>query len=201
MTAEDLKNAWNVNRGELPTCLSLEVRNRKALATARVVAVDDLPRWVKAIKKAAESPFTTGRVPTTAQPFGFIANFDWLIKPDTLILIEEGQFDSLEVVPPDTPSPKDLSYWDGPKFDFRMTKSQILRCQVEGRLQRKIELQTHKAIRVLVQEGLYSWPYRYILDGADHPYASKRELEDAEAEVMDLRARDLVPVNPFGVSA
>src|ERR1700682_5496896 len=152
-------NCWNANRGEMLMCSTLDVKNRRALAQRRVDEVPSLSRWATAITRAAKSPILTGQLIDEKPPFS--ADFDWLLKPESLVMIEEGKFDDRrprEITPPDTPSPKDISYWDTPKLDFRMTPTQILRCQIEGRLQRKIERETKKTIEQLAKEGLYSWP-------------------------------------------
>lgn len=195
----DLVNAWNVNRGEMLPCNTLHVKNRLRLALDRILEVDDLPRWVRAIQRAAKSGFCTGHTYGDSEP-PFVASFDWLLKPETLTLIEEGRFDNREVVPPEAGevSRKDLSYWGQPKTRFAFTPDQIRRCQIEGRLQRKIDSQTKKSIRQLVVEGKYSWPYRYILDGARHPYAGEQDLEVAKAEMSTLLDDGKIPRNPFG---
>ena len=102
-TPEELMAAWNSNRGEMLGCAGLDIKNRRSLAEQRLQQQPDLHRWTLAIRRASESAFCTGHLETPGQPT-FIANFDWLLKPETLQLIEEGQFDHRgfkEVVPPE----------------------------------------------------------------------------------------------------
>lgn len=121
-TPDDLKNAWNANRGEMLACESLDVKGRRDLAKQALQRIPDLARWVAAIKRAAESDFCTGKVEGQDGRSPFLASFDWLLRWETIVLIEEGQFDHRgpkPVIPPDSPSPqKDSSYWDGPRPVF-----------------------------------------------------------------------------------
>lgn len=133
-TPKDLQNAWNVNRGEMLACGSLDIKNRFQLSLARLQEVQDLFRWVKAIKRAADSEFCTGRISPDGR-LPFVGSFDWLIRPDTLVLIEEGQFDdrgAKEVIPPDSQAPADLSYFNDPKPSFSLTDKEIMDAQIIG---------------------------------------------------------------------
>jgi len=167
-TPEDLKNTWNVLRGDMDPCHSLDIKNRRALAELRLAEYPDLKRWANAIKKASESPFTTGKVSFSNGHF-LMGNFDWLIRPDTLVLIEEGTYDSRdhspkEVVPPENPAPADLSYWDQPKPEpFKMSPEQLARSNEMAQRNRWIERKTNK------WHGLTDKAVEWILNGGETP--------------------------------
>lgn len=129
LAAVDLMNVWNVNRGEMLQCSTLDVKNRKHLAGLRMEQVPDLQRWAAAIKRAAKSRFCTGKLEARDGGNPFVANFDWILRPEVLVQIEEGQYDDRvkEFVAPDSPSPqKDPSYWGLPKTKFTLPHAKVI---------------------------------------------------------------------------
>ena len=90
---EDLLRVWNENRGEMLPAKEIN-GPRRTHAKSRLREEPDLERWAKAIQCASRSRFCLG-----GGERGWKANFDWLLKPDTLTKIEEGQFDETESYP------------------------------------------------------------------------------------------------------
>lgn len=88
----DLIRTWNENRGPLPEARGLG-RSRTAPARARLEEVPDLARWAAAVRRIAESPFCRGEVPGKDGGSPWVATLDWLLRPDTLLRIEEGKYD------------------------------------------------------------------------------------------------------------
>lgn len=132
-TPDELKTCWNLNRGEMLECVSLEVAGRRKNAEARLAETPDLQRWLKAIVRSANSDFCTGKV-NGGEGEPFIASFDWLIKPETLVFIEEGRFDSRIPHPPEDAmrSPKDLSYFDLEKDMRQLSAEEIRKLRIAG---------------------------------------------------------------------
>lgn len=62
---------------------------RRRLAAARWKANPDTKYWVKTVKRITESRFCSGEGDK-----GWIANFDWLLKPETHIRVNEGLYDN-----------------------------------------------------------------------------------------------------------
>src|SRR5438876_5197601 len=145
-TPEELKVAWNENRGRMLTWTSLDVNGRRELAKKRLAEVQDLSRWVFGIRRAANSDFLTGKIFSDAQE-PFVAGPDWLLKPGTLTLIEEGQFDNRRVEPPESASPADLSYFDAPIDRTKLTPEEIKECQRRGEELKKLERQQHRKLQ------------------------------------------------------
>jgi hypothetical protein len=81
-------NLWNENCGELPQLRSLG-NARKSKVKARLRETPDLEIWKAAIQRISKSDFCTGKGPT-----GWIAGFDWFIKPETLSKVLEGNYDT-----------------------------------------------------------------------------------------------------------
>lgn len=72
-----LAEIWNQHRGTLPEVRSMSShRMRKVLA--RVGEESSREVWATVVQRIAASPFHTGK-----NDRGWIANFDWLLKPDT----------------------------------------------------------------------------------------------------------------------
>jgi hypothetical protein len=118
---EELARLWNENRSvAMPQIRELSP-TRKAHIRARLGAVPDLERQKAAIIRAAKSDFLNG-----SGDRGWVADFDWFLKPDTIFHIEEGKYDNrngnarpTESRPPlrtgTIRSDYDLSYFDRPK--------------------------------------------------------------------------------------
>lgn len=130
---EELRECWNQNRGEMLEWTSLDVLGRRKAAEARLAEIPDLGRWARAIQRAAQSDFCTGRI-IEGDREPFIAGPDWILKPGTLVLIEEGQFDSRRVTPPEDAerSPADLSHFDLEKDQRLLTADEIRRLRICG---------------------------------------------------------------------
>ena len=63
-------------------------KGRATHAKQRLREVPDLTRWAAAIRRAAASPFCRGD-----NDRAWLADIDFLLRPDTLAKIEEGKYD------------------------------------------------------------------------------------------------------------
>lgn len=84
---EHLFRIWNENRGSLPEVKILSPKRRKR-ATSRFGEIPDPDYWARVVKKLSASPFCRGD-----SSGGWVANFDFLLQPDTHIKAIEGQYD------------------------------------------------------------------------------------------------------------
>lgn len=91
-----LQVLWNENCGKLSKVIKLTGRRRK-LISSRIKDEPDPEKWKEAIRKIAASKFCCGEVETKNTIRAWQANFDWLLKPDTLIKVLEGQYDNKSV--------------------------------------------------------------------------------------------------------
>ena len=84
---EALAEAWNTYCGELPKCIELGGTRRRH-AHQRL---NDRPleQWVEVIDRMAGSSFCNGE-----NDRGWVATFDWLIRPDTAAKVLEGKYDN-----------------------------------------------------------------------------------------------------------
>jgi hypothetical protein len=90
---ETLLAIWNSERGRMRACRGLNTERRRS-ANARLRETPDLERWRAAAKRAAATKFCVGDVePTADRPKPWIGNFEWFIRPNTLLRIEEGIYD------------------------------------------------------------------------------------------------------------
>ncbi len=90
-SVDELAAVWNEKRGGL-LAVRLPVKGKRArLAVVRLREAPDLERWARAIERFAKSDFALGKARGST---GWIGNFGFLVKPETLTRIEEGQFDN-----------------------------------------------------------------------------------------------------------
>jgi hypothetical protein len=82
-----LVEVWNEHRGTLPRAVSCE-GSRKKHADARWKARPDRRFWAEIIERIAGSPFCCGE-----SERGWRADFDFLVKPDTVAKVLEGKYD------------------------------------------------------------------------------------------------------------
>ena len=94
VTPSMLAHLWNKHCGTLPKVSKPDALTgtRITHAKARLEEVPDLSRWEIAIKAMSMSGFCTGKQSYTGPHSGWVANFDFLVRPNTLIKIEEGSF-------------------------------------------------------------------------------------------------------------
>ena len=85
-TPEDVLAAWNENRGSLSSASLTPGRQRHVAARIRDGLT--LERWGGVVKRVAASTFLTG-----GGEKGWRATIDWLLKPESIVRVEEGQFD------------------------------------------------------------------------------------------------------------
>lgn len=85
---DSLGKTWNENRGSLPAVKLPMSKGRATHAKQRLRETPDLPRWAAAIRRAAASPFCRGD-----NDRAWVADLDFLLRPDTLAKIEEGKYD------------------------------------------------------------------------------------------------------------
>jgi hypothetical protein len=188
-TPKDLMNCWNGNRGDMRICLGLDVGKRQVAAVEALKREPDLRVWAAAIKRASASLFLTGMVPG-ANGVTFIGHFDWLLRPDTLTLIQEGQFDGpKEHEAPMPKAPEVTEYWNRPKPSVSFSDEEFLRCQIQGRL-------------VLVRErekkrktGYDDFCRAWLEKGGEHPWATEEQVAEATAYVEKARAKKTLPAS------
>ena len=87
-TAAALFNLWNKNCGKLPRVKELTEKRIK-LIRSRLKEEPDLNTWSFVIGKLAKSDFCNGKGST-----GWVADFDFLLKPDTRTKTIEGKYDN-----------------------------------------------------------------------------------------------------------
>lgn len=98
----ELVETWNSRCGpELPAVRPPLSSGRERHARARLAEVPDMARWAEAVARLARSKFATGHVPGKDGGKPWRADFDFLVKPDSLAKIEEGKYD--DRVPPPPP--------------------------------------------------------------------------------------------------
>ena len=82
---------WNTNCGTLYKVASMPDGRYKHLRSRR-----QDPFWVanyeQAVLRVQKSDFLTGRTPTER---GWVASFDWMLRPDTVAKIMEGKYDNV----------------------------------------------------------------------------------------------------------
>lgn len=77
---------WNTHRGDkLPACVVLN-GPRRAKASARIKSHPDPKQWLSLIECVASNPWLCGE-----NNDGWRADFDWLIKPGTMVKFIEGK--------------------------------------------------------------------------------------------------------------
>jgi hypothetical protein len=86
MTPNDLMNIWNENRGRLRKCASI-TKLRRGWANARLLECSDPEEWTACVKAIADNPFYNGQ-----NDRGWIADFDFLVRTQTLVRYREGFF-------------------------------------------------------------------------------------------------------------
>jgi len=82
-------NLWNSNCDALPKALALSDK-RKLLAGARIKENSDPNYWKDVIERIAASDFCVGK-----NDRGWMASFDFLLKPDTHIKVLEGMYGAI----------------------------------------------------------------------------------------------------------
>lgn len=90
-----LLDLWNENRGPFPKATKL-TKWRASHARARLLEQPDLKVWKAAILRATKSAFCRGEVGER----GWVADFEWLIRPDTLTRLLEGKYDDTKPAGP-----------------------------------------------------------------------------------------------------
>lgn len=85
---EKLFNLWNLYRDKLPEARRLNSQRSK-MSAARWKEEPNEIYWISVIKKLNESAFCTGKNNT-----GWIATFDWFLKPDTHVKVMESKYDN-----------------------------------------------------------------------------------------------------------
>jgi hypothetical protein len=85
-TPDELVQVWNNNCGALPKVERLSSK-RVRKAKSRLREEPDISYWEKVITRMAQSNFCQGEK-------GWIANFDFLLQPDTHVKVMEGKYDN-----------------------------------------------------------------------------------------------------------
>lgn len=84
----DLSRVWNEHRGVLPKVLKV-TGDRERKARARLREEPDLGQWKDAIIKLSHWEWGTGH-----NDSGWMADFDYLLRPGTMVKASEGFFDA-----------------------------------------------------------------------------------------------------------
>lgn len=84
----ELARVWNENRGPLPKVLKV-TGDRERKAKVRLREEPDLEQWKDAIVKLANWDWGTGH-----NSSGWMADFDYLLRPGTMVKALEGFFDA-----------------------------------------------------------------------------------------------------------
>lgn len=86
-TPEDLMLLWNARKALVMTeCRKLTDKRRKA-ARARLREFPNRQDWVDFIEAINKNPFMTGE-----NKSGWTANFDWFVKPESIVKFIEGRY-------------------------------------------------------------------------------------------------------------
>ena len=86
----DLARLWNEHCGELPKVAGLN-KARETRIRERLAEIPDLETWKAIIERIAVSDFCNARLPDSK---GWLADFDWLIQPETQLKVREGKYDN-----------------------------------------------------------------------------------------------------------
>lgn len=84
----ELLDIWNEFSGELPKAKGLN-KNRMRLSRDRWRENSDPKYWEQVVTKISKSTFCCGKTGER----GWVATFDWFIKPDTHLNVIEGKYD------------------------------------------------------------------------------------------------------------
>jgi hypothetical protein len=88
-SAEALMELWNEMAGKiLPPCRKLTEKRRRA-AKARLREFPDREDWTRFIRHILSSAWHTGN-----NSSGWKANFDWLVKPESIVKFLEGRYNT-----------------------------------------------------------------------------------------------------------
>lgn len=92
-TPRELAVLWNGAKAAVQPAVNLATfksgSRRWKTAMARLSFLPDLEFWRQVIERIAASPFCRGETGST-----WVANFDWLVKPETHVKVTEGQYDA-----------------------------------------------------------------------------------------------------------
>ena len=83
-----LVNIWNSGCKSLPAVTKLTQKRIQSIR-ARLKEYPDPSDWIKALERIAASDFLSGRGAHTWR-----ATFDWLLRPESLTKVLEGQYDN-----------------------------------------------------------------------------------------------------------
>jgi hypothetical protein len=87
VVAETLVEAWN-KLGKPFARVRDVTRKRRVRILARFRDTPDIERWLSVMARIPTTPFLRGE-----NERGWVANFDWLMQPDSLTKIEEGNYE------------------------------------------------------------------------------------------------------------
>jgi len=86
---DEILSIWNEHRGDLPKVISLSTKRKQTIKT-RLKEEPDLRKWEIAVKALASSPWHSGKTSSN----GWKANFDFFLRPDTILKAVEGAYSS-----------------------------------------------------------------------------------------------------------
>jgi hypothetical protein len=95
---EELLKLWN--QGKAPGQPGAEAvapgTKRWRMTKARLTAKPELEYWREVVARVAKSAFCRGEVDKRDGAAPWVANFDWLVRPDTHAKVLEGQYDDAD---------------------------------------------------------------------------------------------------------
>lgn len=107
----DLALIWNETKNADMPGVKLDFfkpkSSRWTTAAARLRDFPDLDQWRDVIRRVCGSPFHSGK-----NDRGWVATFDFLVRPDTYAKAMEGQFDQREAYDPDAPKPLSADFFE-----------------------------------------------------------------------------------------
>lgn len=147
-SAEKLRDIWNHLCGTLPKCLEIgEERRRRAHQRLNDRSLEE---WARVVDRIAASGFCNGE-----NDRGWVATFDWLLRPDTAAKVLEGKYDNRGKRPP-TRTMQAITNWQDECAEIhggRCTNAEF-HDAVKQRDQDDLKGLAHHAPRSLVQPFL-----------------------------------------------
>lgn len=148
--SSDLQKVWNENCGTLPKSEQLSEKRRKA-ALSRIKSQPNPTYWIDVVKQIAQSDWCNNRAPNSK---GWVATFDFLLRPDTHISVLEGKYDNRQNKQQSSPTqfgPRPVNY--GAEYKHLQEKEAQDKKREEEEAA-KLTPEQREENRRLVQEGL-----------------------------------------------
>lgn len=135
-------NLWNQERGHLlPQAKQMNATRRKQ-ASQRWKENPDMAYWLEVMRKIRDSDFCTGRVENGT---GWVATFDWLLKPDSALKVMEGKYDNRK------PAAKEGFYMTPARQ--RAHNNQLMREKIQAELDKEEAVENQERVVGLEPDG------------------------------------------------